>query len=261
MGECLTGYQLNFFLIGLSGSTFMFTANETFIIKSIDREFEWNYFWDHMMKDYVQYMRSEKDSLLTKITAAYHATTNTPIDLSSHFMAMLNVAHGPLFKKSSPWDLKPSYFSVEKDLLKQTGGGLAEDITGHFIMLPASAKRRVMTQLVRDTAFLEKHEILDYSLFIARSDEFSPSELMEEPYRSTNGTVYRLAILDIFYSGKATFAKGVRTLTKITHVPALTITADPADYRRRFLEATDKAILVDDSPEFRLSDFKDLAEQ
>lgn len=50
--------------------------------------------------------------------------------------------------------------------------------------------------------FLKKHKIVDYSLFIAWSDYFR-ALLAEEPY----GIVYRLLILDIFYSGATARAK------------------------------------------------------
>jgi hypothetical protein len=64
-------------------------------------------------------------------------------------------------------------------------------------------KIKVMPQLRTDVAFLANHQIVDYSLFVARFDNASAPELAEKLYRATNGTVYRMAILDFFYTAKA----------------------------------------------------------
>lgn len=110
--------------MGFSGSTFYMTADSTYLVKSVPREFEHSFFRDDLLKPYAQHMHTNVASLLVRITDFLENAANTfgtSVGLApSHHIIMENIRYGQNGNQGSLWesyDLKPlSYFYPERDV-------------------------------------------------------------------------------------------------------------------------------------------------
>ncbi|KAJ8126173.1 hypothetical protein O1611_g7465 [Lasiodiplodia mahajangana] len=124
--------------MGYSGSTFFRTSDGAYLIKSVPRHFEHNFFKNELLLPYAEHMHQNPSSLLVRIADLLERTHKSIGELlglaPSHHIVMENIMYGqdrepedgPRQKWES-WDLKPvSFFYPERDV---AGGALATEAT------------------------------------------------------------------------------------------------------------------------------------
>ncbi|KAK4984690.1 hypothetical protein LTR50_006431 [Elasticomyces elasticus] len=169
--------------MGYSGSSFFTTANAKYIIKSVPRAFEYQFFRDNLLEPYAEHMRTHPASLLVRITdflCTRHATLGGLLGTApTHHIVMENVLYeqAGTDDDNQAWqtfDLKPtSYFFPERDI---AGGYLASEATKSRLadkfedklMLSAEQADDFKRLLESDTKMLENANAVDYSLYLVR---------------------------------------------------------------------------------------------
>ncbi|KAI0895306.1 SAICAR synthase-like protein [Annulohypoxylon nitens] len=185
--------------MGYSGSTFFHTSDNCFLVKSIPRHFEHDFFKQDMLLPYADHVRVNRSSLLVRITdflESTHQSIGVLLGLApSHHIIMENVLYGKPHddqENSNPkweaWDLKPtSYFFPERDI---AGGALASEATkskladefNDKILLSDAQATQFKRQLENDTLLLANCNAVDYSLFLVRiSSADTPDDESQSP--------------------------------------------------------------------------------
>ncbi|KAI1768383.1 SAICAR synthase-like protein [Hypoxylon sp. FL1150] len=185
--------------MGYSGSTFFRTSDSAYLVKSVPRRFENEFFKNDLLLPYADHMRTNTSSLLVRITdflETTHYSVGVLLGLApSHHIIMENIMYGQdqeaqseTAPKWESWDLKPaSYFFPERDI---AGGALASEATlsrlaDEFhdkIRLSEADAKSFKGQIEKDTKLLADCNTVDYSLFLVRisaanapAAEFQPS--------------------------------------------------------------------------------------
>ena len=269
--------------LGYSGSTFFTTTNTKFLIKSLPRRFEYTFFMNDMVLLYSEHMTAHPESLLARITDfLYNPYTSigglfalTP----SHHVVMENALYGKmgdsLSDKWETYDLKPQdFFYPERDL---AGGALASESVKDRLLdkfpdkvrITKAQKDDLVATLEKDTDLLASCNAVDYSLFLIRfpaptspfadrdmevqARDIPTLQFRSSPWRtgvvSADGKwMYRLTVLDFFWAKHKTRAKLmtalVKTFNKFAHKGPMSITADPLEYKKRFLSMVENTIEV-----------------
>ncbi|KAI2631389.1 SAICAR synthase-like protein [Hypomontagnella submonticulosa] len=188
--------------LGYSGSTFFRTSDSAYLVKSIPRHFEHDFFKNDLLLPYADHMRENPSSLLVRITnflESTHKSIGVLLGLApSHHIVMENILYGqdmeteggPKHKWES-WDLKPtSYFFPERDI---AGGALASEATlskladefNDKIRLTEAQADEFKRQLESDTLLLANCNAVDYSLFLVRiSAADAPAAESQPPLQS-----------------------------------------------------------------------------
>ncbi|KJZ80138.1 hypothetical protein HIM_00852 [Hirsutella minnesotensis 3608] len=279
--------------LGYSGSTFFATPNGKFLVKSLPRRFEHEFFTHDLLDSYTTRMDTCPQSLLVRIVDMVYTPRATLGGLlgtaPTHHIIMENV----LFRGGDDdsqggtddqreersrdvetYDLKPdNYFFPERDI---ADGRLAPDsvkdrLVDKFpgqVRVSAEAKQELVSFLNADTALLASASAVDYSLFLVRfpgpsarpertvspfADPLSP--FADPPVGgswragvdSTDGQwTYRAVVLDFFWAKKKLRAKAMTGLIDAFNVLAkkgpMSITAQPDEYRARFMSMIDKLV-------------------
>lgn len=221
-------------------------------------------------------MKAHPESLLVRITdMAYTplATLGGILGLApTHHIVMENLLFGKdLDSAKDKWetyDLKPSsYFFPERDI---ADGQLAPDsvldkLIDEFpgkVVVSEDQKRLLIDLLSADTKLLAENNAVDYSLFLvrfpgpnARSSPSSVSNIKARagPWRhgadDADGTwTYRAVVLDFFWA-RHKFQAQVMTglvgaLNLIARKGPMSITAEPQEYRQRFMKMVDELVVT-----------------
>lgn len=268
--------------MGYSGSTFFVTQNGAYMVKSVPRHFEHSFFKRDLLLPYADYMRQEPNSLLVRITDFLenaHYSIGSLLGLApSHHIVMENIKRGESEDKrdgkAAEWetfDLKPlSFFYPERDiagglLATQAAKSKLPDDFDDKVHLSLDEAEEFKYQLQKDTAFLSKHNAVDYSLLLLRipvpsSSDSTASETGNSagsstpaPYnpprpqnwrtgvRSADGKfVYRAVILDFFWAKHKVHAMAMTGLIQsynlIDRQGPMSVTAKSPEYRERFLK-------------------------
>lgn len=183
--------------MGYSGSTFFRTGDGAYLVKSVPRPFEHNFFKRDLVLPYAEHVRANPGSLLIRITdflECRQRSLGTLLGLApSHHMVMENLLYGQdrevvadtgadgnpgpprrRHPKWESWDLKPmSYFYPERDV---AGGALASEATKSKLAdefpdklhLTLDQAEEFRAQLQKDTRLLADANAVDYSLFLVR---------------------------------------------------------------------------------------------
>lgn len=256
--------------------TFFRTADSRYLIKSLPRRFEHDFFKHNMLEPYVQHMFAYPQSLLVRITDMLHAPLASLGGLMgvtpTHHIVMENVLSG---KDDSPspsawetYDLKPaSYFFPERDLSFWPAPASAVDqLFDRFpdtIRITAAQRSAFLGQLRADATFLAEQNTVDYSLFLVRypasSDTpvttASSAQSSSSPWRtglpSADGKwIYRAVLLDFFWATDTLRGKAMTGLVKSFNVFAkkgpMTITTEPTEYRERMVKTIEEMVEVVD---------------
>ncbi|KAK8138056.1 SAICAR synthase-like protein [Apiospora sp. TS-2023a] len=188
--------------MGYSGSTFFRTADGAYLVKSVPRSFEHNFFKNDMLLPYADHMHANPGSLLIRITdflECARGSLGTLFGLApSHHIVMENILYGQDEKKASSstpgssgnggdveedgqpkkkwesWDLKPaSYFFPERDIAggKLTSEATKSKLADEFedkLYLTLDQAEDFKAQLQKDTKLLCDCNAVDYSLFLVR---------------------------------------------------------------------------------------------
>ncbi|KAI1317821.1 SAICAR synthase-like protein [Xylariaceae sp. FL0255] len=179
--------------MGYSGSTFFRTTDGAYLVKSVPRHFEHDFFKNELLLPYAEHMHQNPDSLLTRITDMLFRTHHSIGEFlglaPSHHIVMENILYGQDHAQSSDsrkdwesWDLKPSsYFFPERDIAggaltsEATKSKLADEFDG-TIKLSQRDATQFVEMLEKDTQLLAEHNAVDYSLFLVRiSAEEAPA--------------------------------------------------------------------------------------
>jgi Phosphatidylinositol-4-phosphate 5-Kinase len=161
--------------LGFSGASFFETNNQKYLIKSINRGFEWRFFYDYLLIPLSSYQLTHPNSKICRITdALYNFSPRLGRYLrscSSNFLVMVNEKTGDEWET---FDLKPTnYFFPERDFLggmltsEKTKEKLHDEFQGE-IGLKRKDYDELLSQLEEDSKFLEEMEAIDYSLFVLR---------------------------------------------------------------------------------------------
>jgi len=266
--------------LGYSGSTFFTTANSKYLIKSLPRPSEYRFFAHDLLQPYVSHMRSTPSSLLVRITDFLYCPYFTLGALFAFAPACHIIMENILFgKESSPdkdswetYDLKPiTYFYPERDI---AGGRLASESTKErlvdkfedVIRVKDDLRMTLLQTLQSDTKLLEENNAVDYSLFLVRypasaASSSIPPKALPDPEShpsvppgwrlgipSSDGKwMYRLVVLDFFWAKHRLQAKAMTGLINSFNVVArkgpMSITADPTEYRERFMNMVNALIV------------------
>ncbi|KAF4345408.1 hypothetical protein FBEOM_710 [Fusarium beomiforme] len=255
--------------LGYSGSTFFTTPNEKYLIKSLPRRFEHDFFVKDLLDLYVEHMRYQPHSLLVRITdlvVASQASIGGMIGTApTHHIVMENLLYGkPKGDEGKKWetyDLKPNdYFFPERDI---ADGALAPDsvierLVDEFpdkIRVSYQAKQELISLLFADSALLASHNAVDYSLFLVRYPQGTEVPVVKsDAGRWRMGVddvdgkwTYRCVVLDFFWAKHTLHARAltkiVKIFNKVAHKGPMSITADPAEYRERFMKMVDEMVV------------------
>ncbi|KAI1634261.1 phosphatidylinositol-4-phosphate 5-kinase-domain-containing protein [Biscogniauxia mediterranea] len=171
--------------MGYSGSTFFRTRDSAYLVKSVPRHSENDFFKNTMLIPYADHMRANPSSLLVHITdflESRHKSIGMLFGLApSHHIVMENILHGRgqgteggTELKWESWDLKPtSYFYPERDVAggmlapASTKSKLADEFNDKIRLTEAQAAE-FMQLLEKDSQLLADCNAVDYSLFLVR---------------------------------------------------------------------------------------------
>ncbi|PTB66629.1 SAICAR synthase-like protein [Trichoderma citrinoviride] len=266
--------------LGYSGSTFFKTSDGKFLIKSLDRHFEHQFFMHELLTPYIIHMWENPGSLLVRITDLLYVPYPTLGGLlgiePTHHVVMEHLLYGIETDgdaaRYETYDLKPDdYFFPERDIAngKLAPQSIKNRLVDQFpdrIHVSQQATEELLALLNTDTEFLADSNVVDYSLFLVRyarsgesrfdaSDPFSPetstADRRANSWRmgvvSADGQwVYRAVLLDFFWARHKLRAKAMAGLvatfnTWAGHGP-MTITTEPFEYRRRFMRMVQKLV-------------------
>lgn len=250
--------------LGYSGSTFFTTPDGKYLVKSLPRRFEHRFFTHDLFGDYVDHMTKNEESTLVRIMDMPHER-GVSIGGSilgtapTHHIVMENLLEGE--QEWETFDLKPQdYFFPERDIAdgQLASDEVIENLTDrvpHEIKVPGNHKLKLMEALMKDTELLAKHDAVDYSLFLVRTKE-TPSELgsWRDGVQDVQGEwTYRAVVLDFFWCKSTFHAKAMEGLVDAWNVVAeqgpMSITAEPEEYRERFLRMVNKVIVGEEQNE------------
>ncbi|KAG8862836.1 hypothetical protein FRC20_011049 [Serendipita sp. 405] len=299
--QCLTSPLKPLSNLGLSGSTFFHTdgpsSNCGLLVKSINRAFEYEFMHEELLPAYLQYIEENPgaDTLLTRITDVLWSadlTLGQALNVSPrHYMVMVDVLGDiKAIEDAKKWDLKPSgFFEPTRDLIpdvvksEATKSGLADALDANIRVKLTKIQFESLKRIIeRDTSFLERKEVVDYSLLLGRfpasssppppiglglatvSDHVShglsrikhilhvadPGQLptgddLARGVLSSDGKwIYRFSIVDFLWNVNKLVPTVMRTAGKV--LPDQTITTEPARYRKAFLEMIEEYVDVEE---------------
>ncbi|RDA88668.1 hypothetical protein CP532_4042 [Ophiocordyceps camponoti-leonardi (nom. inval.)] len=253
--------------LGYSGSTFFTTPNGCFLVKSLPRSFEHEFFTQDLFDAYSARMTDCPGSLLVRITDMVYCPRTTLGGIlgsaPTHHIIMENLLHleGD-HGDAETYDLKPDdYFFPERDIAdgRLAPASIKDRLVDKFpgeVRVSPEAKRNLVKLLEADTALLADSSAVDYSLFLVRFPQtsgspFADSHAAPNSWRtgvaSTDGRwTYRAVVLDFFWAKKKMRAKAMTGLVRAFNLLArkgpMSITAEPAEYRARFLRMVNKLV-------------------
>ncbi|OLN96336.1 putative phosphatidylinositol phosphate kinase [Colletotrichum chlorophyti] len=257
--------------LGYSGSTFFTTADGKFLVKSLPRRFEHEFFTHDLFDAYVSHMKSHPNSLLVRITDMAYTSLATIGGIlgtaPTHHIIMENLLYGKDAEESDErknkwetYDLKPNdYFFPERDILdgKLAPESVKDRLIDEFpdrVRVSADQKQELLRLLEADTKVLAENNAVDYSLFLVRYPgpnvyegprEIPSVQSDAHPWRTglvdaDGNWTYRVIVLDFFWAKHKFRAKAMTGLVKSFNVFAkhgpMSITANPTEYRERFLK-------------------------
>lgn len=265
--------------LGYSGSTFFTTPNSKYLIKSLPRRFEHEFFTHDLFESYLQHMHANPESLLVRITDMVytpHATLGGIVGAApTHHIIMENLLYGKeleedeaLKKRWETYDLKPnSYFFPERDIAdgKLAPESVKAKLVDEFpdrICVTSAQKKELLNMLEADTKLLADHLAVDYSLFLVRypgpnvtdNRRLVPSiKSKANAWRTGMDDVegnwtYRVIVLDFFWAKHKLRAKVMTGLVNAFNLVAkkgpMSITADPQEYKMRFMKMVDEIVVA-----------------
>ncbi|PFH58712.1 hypothetical protein XA68_13328 [Ophiocordyceps unilateralis] len=261
--------------LGYSGSTFFSTIDGGYLVKSLPRRFEHEFFTHELLDVYLARMTDCPGSLLVRITDMVfcpRATLGGILGTApTHHIIMENLLHlGDGHDEhqeaaAETYDLKPDdYFFPERDIAdgRLVPASIKDRLVDSFpgeVRVSSKARRDLVSLLEADTALLADKSAVDYSLFLVRfpttGSPFADSHASQSSWRtgivSTDGRwIYRAVVLDFFWAKNKLRAKAMTGLVGALNLLArkgpMSITAEPAEYRARFLKMVNKLVSTDE---------------
>ncbi|KAF4589704.1 putative phosphatidylinositol phosphate kinase [Ophiocordyceps camponoti-floridani] len=263
--------------LGYSGSTFFSTPDGSYLVKSLPRRFEHEFFTHDLLDVYMARMMNCPESLLVRITDMVFSPKATLGGIlgtaPTHHIIMENLLHlggdgrdEQQDAVAETYDLKPDdYFFPERDIAdgRLVPASIKDRLVDSFpdeVLVSARARAELISLLEADTALLADKSAVDYSLFLVRfpvttDSPFSDSNATQSSWRtgiaSTDGRwIYRAVVLDFFWAKNKLRAKAMTGLVGALNLVArkgpMSITAEPTEYRARFMRMVNKLVSSDD---------------
>jgi hypothetical protein len=164
--------------MGFSGASFFVTHDNKYLIKSLNRSFEYRYYYNHLLLPLAEYQLSHPATYIAHITdVLFNFSPRLGHFLgtsASNFLIMENIQRDSSEGDWEDYDLKPSdYFFPERDFMggvlstEETKEKLHDEFDG-TIPLSKGTYDRLVRQLEEDSRFLCQMDVVDYSLFMLR---------------------------------------------------------------------------------------------
>ncbi|TID28345.1 hypothetical protein CANINC_002523 [Pichia inconspicua] len=153
---------------GKSGSSFYYSNDRKFIIKTIHRS-------EHrhlrrILKDYYEYVKNNPNTLLCQFYGLHRLKMMTRTGIVKVHVLVMNNMLPPTVRMSDCYDLKGSTQGRRTSPQKIAEGSCLKDLNfiedGMKINLSRLKKEQVLSQLSKDVSLLEKLNIMDYSLLL-----------------------------------------------------------------------------------------------
>ncbi len=269
---------------GKSGSFFYFSYDGKYLMKTIP-ESEFLKFKE-MLMDYYNYMYENPKTLLQRFFGLYMCIFD---DVKMYFVVMNNVFNTPL-KIHYKYDLKGSTYKRMSRKCKEINyTGYNFDIAmkdndytdrQEKIYLSSQYKRMLFEEAKRDSTFLSRHNINDYSFLIGVNDKkwCNKEQLEQEQYlllsinkkkqsfespvirkpfyeeyyggirSEDNDKIYFFGIIDIFtnYGGKKKMEYIVKSVSQGNGISC----KPPDEYSRRFINFVENILNTDNDVNF-----------
>lgn len=169
---------------GRSGALFYITDDEKYFMKTIQHVEEKMLI--SMLPSYYEHVHNNPRTLLTKYMA--HFTVQTRRDRHIRMVVMASIFNDKIFIDRK-YDLKGSTYKrfATAEQLKSQNVTLKDQDLKKAIYFRPEQLDKIMKQLERDSAYLESHHVMDYSLLLGLShmlpeenpffkDEYGPNE-------------------------------------------------------------------------------------
>ena len=251
----------------IRAQTFFESLDHKWLVKSLPRSAESEFFLEELREPYYHYMLSYPDSLLVRMTDFLRARQRTVGGIlqlvPSHHVVMENILYGKHSdSQSEKWeiyDLKPAdYFYPERDVLNgQLSSKEAKDkVVDMFddkIRITNAQYKDLQACVNADTDLLKAANAVDYSLLLVRyptDSDIRPGNSWRTGILSTDKKwIYRAVILDFFWSKHRLPAKAMTGLIKsynvIDNQGPMSLTTTAREFKSRFVAMVDA--LVDTS--------------
>lgn len=165
---------------GKSGALFYITDDENYFMKTIQHIEEKMLI--SMLPSYYDHIAKNPNTLLTKYMA--HFSVQTQRDRHIRMVVMASIFNEQVFIDRK-YDLKGSTYKrfASPEQLQSENVTLKDQDFDSPVFFPPEVLERIMSQLSRDSAFLERHNVMDYSLLLGVSDMIpEESALFKEAY-------------------------------------------------------------------------------
>lgn len=247
---------------GKSGALFYITEDENYFMKTIQHIEEKMLI--SMLPSYYEHICNNPNTLLTKYLA--HFSVHNRRDRQIRMVVMASIFNDQVFIDRK-YDLKGSTYNrfATPDQLKSENVTLKDQDFSNPIFFRPEVLEKIVTQLSRDSAFLESHNVMDYSLLLGLS-EMLPEEdaLFKDAFGATeehapyfvgyqrdaqgrrSGVRVCMGIIDFLqrFRLRKKMEYGARVLQSCSSSAASV--APPRLYRERFMEFLQSRFLADD---------------
>ncbi|CAD8075462.1 unnamed protein product [Paramecium sonneborni] len=242
---------------GKSGEYFFFSHNNQLIIKTM-RQSEVNTYKKNLLS-FATYQANNPQSLLNKIYGMY---TFEKSKVKVHFLIMKNLSLGiPRNQILRTYDLKGSQYDrevlakkTESDLSKLTLKDLDFFKIEQQIWVDQSITLKLNQNLSKDSDFLEKQQLIDYSLLIMIIDWKDQQQLLQKyldgqqininPSIKEQGIYYHIGIIDYLqkWNVNKSLERNTKKIIKM-NLQLDTSAQEPKRYSKRFKEKLINRIL------------------
>ncbi|CAD8066218.1 unnamed protein product [Paramecium sonneborni] len=245
---------------GKSGEFFFFSYDNQLIIKTM-RQNEVNTYKKRLY-NFATYQVNNQLSLINKIYGMYTFEREEQSKSRVHFFIMKNISLGiPRCQILRTYDMKGSEYNREvllkkpsSDLSKMTLKDLDFFKIEQQFWIDSSISQKLITTLINDSNFLEKQQLIDYSLLVMIIDWNQKEELLFKhfdgqhinivPSIKEKGIYYHLAIIDYLQNWNVNKSLERKTKKIITMNMQLDTSAqEPNIYRKRFQDKLINRIL------------------
>ena len=233
---------------GKSGEFFYFSADRKFVLKTINYE-EYNFLRSHL-HDFYEHFRSNPHSLIAKIYGLF-LLEGEQVEKTYRLILMKNITGCAKEQIKRVYDLKGSKYDREVAPSEVSDNELREltlkdidfqKLEHNQLRVSAKAAQQLKEQLRRDSEFLRKLNLIDYSLLIVKvqwqeqpADPEFWSELQRLPSESEERLFYHIGVIDYLQlwdlkkRGENWWKKYFRRQADISAV-------SPAKYSSRFVK-------------------------
>ncbi|CAD8072993.1 unnamed protein product [Paramecium primaurelia] len=236
---------------GKSGEFFFFSYNNQLIIKTM-RQSEVNAYKKRLY-NFATYQFNNHQSLINKIYGMYTFERQEKSNLRVHFLIMKNISLGiPRNQILRTYDMKGSEYDREvlankpsSDLSKMTLKDLDFFKIETQIWIEESISKKLNQSLINDAKFLERQQLIDYSLLIMIIDWNQKETQLQKyldgqqiniiPSIKEKGIYYHIAIIDYLQQWNVNKSLERKTKKIITMNMQLDTSAqEPNIYGKRF---------------------------